>query len=95
MRLKKLSIEYRCFLALLVFAFSTVSIAQNLDVLIVNGQIHDGSGEPPFPGVVAIKDERIVYVGPAKGAPESAAAVIDAGSRARGSAALTASIALR
>ena len=76
--MKKLSIEYRCFLALLVFALSTVSIAQNLDVLIVNGQIHDGSGEPPFPGVVAIKDERIVYVGPAKGAPESAAAVIDA-----------------
>ena len=78
MRLKLHSVAARCLLSLLALVLSTASVANDLDVLIVNGQIHDGSGAPPVQAVVAVKDERIVYVGPAKGAPESAATIIDA-----------------
>ena len=46
------------------------------DILIEHGAIYDGSGHAPFTGDVAIKGDRIVYVGPkAKG---SAAKTIDA-----------------
>ena len=33
------------------------------DVLIYNGTVYDGSGEKPYVGSVAVKDDRIVYVG--------------------------------
>jgi len=36
------------------------------DILIENGMIYDGSGEKPYKGSVAIKDEKILYVGPLK-----------------------------
>lgn len=36
------------------------------DVVIRGGEIYDGSGAPPYAGVVAIDGDRIVYVGPAK-----------------------------
>jgi N-acyl-D-amino-acid deacylase len=47
------------------------------DVVVRGGTIHDGSGREPFTGDVAIKGERIVYVGPkapGRGAREIAAA---------------------
>ncbi|HEY9235031.1 MULTISPECIES: N-acyl-D-amino-acid deacylase family protein [Phenylobacterium] len=50
------------------------------DLLIRNAEIYDGSGGAPFKGEVAIKEDRIAYVG-AK-APETAASVIDAGGKA-------------
>jgi len=36
------------------------------DILIENGMIYDGSGEKPYQGSVAIKNEKILYVGPLK-----------------------------
>ena len=49
----KLSVEARRLLAIIAFVLSTSSFAEDPDVLIVNGQIQDGSGAPPVPGVVA------------------------------------------
>src|SRR3954470_22276216 len=37
------------------------------DVIIAHGTIYDGSGSAPFAGDVAIKGDRIVYVGPHAG----------------------------
>jgi imidazolonepropionase-like amidohydrolase len=40
-------------------------------LLIVNGRLVDGTGSPPVAdAAVAVKDGKIVYAGPAKGAPE-------------------------
>ncbi len=36
------------------------------DIVIENGLIYDGSGEDPFIGSVAIKNDKIFYVGPSK-----------------------------
>ena len=36
------------------------------DILIENGMIYDGSGEKPYQGSVAIKNEKILYVGTLK-----------------------------
>lgn len=66
--------------ALLSSAPAWASSPQASDLLIRNGVIYDGSGGAPFRGEVAIKDDRIAYVGPK--APESAAQVIDAGGKA-------------
>jgi N-acyl-D-amino-acid deacylase len=49
-------------------------------VLIRGGTIYDGSGSQPFIGDVALKGDRIVYVGPH--APGRAARVIDAAGKA-------------
>jgi N-acyl-D-amino-acid deacylase len=38
--------------------------AADYDVLISGGTIYDGSGGPPFAGEVALRADRIVYVGP-------------------------------
>src|SRR4030095_14595096 len=46
------------------------------DLLIDNGTVYDGLGGAPFTGDVAIKDDKIVYVGPQ--APGSAKKTIDA-----------------
>jgi imidazolonepropionase-like amidohydrolase len=44
-------------------------------LLIVNGRLVDGTGSPPVAdAAVAVKDGKIVYAGPAKGAPELPAA---------------------
>ncbi len=66
--------------ALLSSAPAWASSPQAYDLLIRNGVIYDGSGGAPFRGEVAIKDDRIAYVG--SKAPESAAQVIDAGGKA-------------
>jgi N-acyl-D-amino-acid deacylase len=50
------------------------------DVLIRGGTIYDGSGGQPFVGDVAVKDDKIVYVGPS--APGTAAKVVDAAGEA-------------
>jgi N-acyl-D-amino-acid deacylase len=54
--------------------------APAFDVLITNGMIYDGSGGNPFKGEVAIKGDRIVYVGPH--ASGTAARTIDAKGKA-------------
>jgi N-acyl-D-amino-acid deacylase len=46
------------------------------ELLISGGTIYDGSGAAPFVGDVAVKDERIVFVGPK--APGAASRTIDA-----------------
>ena len=43
--------------------------AEPYDLLIDNGTIYDGSGGEPFVGDVAVKGDRIVYVGPQAPAP--------------------------
>ncbi len=50
------------------------------DVLIAGGTVYDGSGGTPFVGDVAIRGDRIVYVGPH--APQSARERLDAHGRA-------------
>ena len=50
------------------------------DLVIRNAEIYDGLGGAPFAGEVAVKGERIAYVGPH--APGAAKAVIDAHGKA-------------
>lgn len=56
--------------ALLLFAsialFLSCSQGPKVDVVIQNGTLYDGTGSPPFIGTVAIKGDKIVYVGPPK-----------------------------
>ena len=56
--------------ALFLFAsialFLSCSQGPKVDVVIQNGTLYDGTGSPPFIGTVAIKGEKIVYVGPPK-----------------------------
>jgi N-acyl-D-amino-acid deacylase len=54
--------------------------ASYYDVLISGGTIYDGSGATPYIGDVAIRKDRIVYVGPR--APERAAENVDARGKA-------------
>jgi len=61
-------------------ATSRAAPADQYDVLIAQGTIYDGSGSAPFVGDVAIKGDRIVYVGPR--APGSAAKLVDASGKA-------------
>jgi N-acyl-D-amino-acid deacylase len=62
------------------FACSGAAELPRYDVLIAQGTIYDGSGGVPFVGDVAIKGDRIVYVGPR--APGSAARLVDASGKA-------------
>lgn len=55
-------------------------ISTRFDVLIRNGMLYDGSGQPPRPGDVGIRGDRIVAVGKLTGA--TATTVINAGGRA-------------
>ncbi len=55
-------------LALLLASASGIALAQDYDVLIRNGRIVDGSGNPWFYGDVGIIGDRIVFVGKADGA---------------------------
>lgn len=58
------------------FLASAAPAPSDYSVLIRGGTIYDGSGGAPFVGDVAMKGDKIVYVGPH--APGSAAKVIDA-----------------
>lgn len=46
--------------------FFFCSQGPKVDVVIQNGTLYDGTGSPPFIGTVAIKGDKIVYVGPPK-----------------------------
>ena len=60
--------KYLSFLSML-FLFLTLSCNNKpvepivADIVLYNGTIFDGSGEPPFLGSVAVKDDKIIYVG--------------------------------
>jgi N-acyl-D-aspartate/D-glutamate deacylase len=64
-------------LMVMVTALKAASAApEPADVVIRGGTLHDGSAGAPYVGYVAIKGDRIVYVG--TGAPMTAARTIDA-----------------
>jgi N-acyl-D-amino-acid deacylase len=53
-------------LLLLVSLFYLCSTEAEVDVLIQNGTLYDGTGAPPYQGTVALKDDKIFYIGPPK-----------------------------
>jgi len=63
-----------------LFATSAAPAPPSYSVLIHGGTIYDGSGQAPFVGDVALKGDRIVYVGPH--APGRGARTIDAKGKA-------------
>lgn len=63
-----------------LFATSAAPVPASYSVLISGGTIYDGSGDAPYVGDVALKGDRIVYVGPH--APGRAARVVDAKGKA-------------
>ena len=63
-----------------LFATSAAPVPASYSVLIRGGTIYDGSGGTPYVGDVALKGDKIVYVGPH--APGRAARVIDAKGKA-------------
>ncbi|HYX47243.1 MAG TPA: amidohydrolase family protein [Sphingomicrobium sp.] len=63
-----------------LFATSAAPAPASYSVLIHGGTIYDGSGDTPYVGDVALKGDKIVYVGPQ--APGRAARVIDARGKA-------------
>jgi len=75
---KKVSAVAIAFVA--VWLSSAAPAPVDYSVLIRGGTIYDGSGGQPFVGDIAIKGDRIVYVGPE--APGQAARVIDASGKA-------------
>lgn len=62
--------------AMLCFSGASAKADEAVDVVIRGGMIYDGSDSKPFVGDVAIRGDRIVYVGPAGG--YAADRVIDA-----------------
>ena len=62
--------------SLWLFACATPQPETGYDVLIRGGTVYDGSGGAPYVGDVALRGERIVYVGPR--APAGASREIDA-----------------
>ena len=54
------------FLLLLVLLLCHCSTEAEVDVLIQNGTLYDGTGAPPYQGTVALKDDKIFYIGPPK-----------------------------
>lgn len=67
-------------LAALFASSALASSPPAYDLLIRDAVVYDGSGGAPFRGEVAIKDERIAYVGPK--APDTARRTLDAGGKA-------------
>jgi N-acyl-D-amino-acid deacylase len=53
-------------LLLLVPLFYSCSSEAEVDVLIQNGNVYDGTGAPPYQGTVALKGDKIFYIGPPK-----------------------------
>ena len=53
-------------LLFLVPLFYYCSTEAEVDVLIQNGTVYDGSGAPPYQGTVALKGDKIFYIGPPK-----------------------------
>ena len=72
----------RVALALAVAGFLAISAAPpvSYSIIIRGGTIYDGSGAAPYVGDVALKDDKIVYVG--RRAPGRAARVVDATGKA-------------
>lgn len=72
------SLRLALFLTVMATALQAAAAApEPADVVIRGGTVHDGSAGAPFVGDVAIKGDRIVYVGTR--APMAAARTIDAG----------------
>jgi N-acyl-D-amino-acid deacylase len=73
--------QFRAFILLAALALTGAAPAPAAyDLLIRGGQIYDGSGGAPVTGDVAVKGERVVYVGPH--APGRAARTVDATGKA-------------
>lgn len=53
-------------LLFLVPLFYYCSTEAEVDVLIQNGNVYDGTGAPPYQGTVALKGDKIFYIGPPK-----------------------------
>jgi N-acyl-D-amino-acid deacylase len=53
-------------LLFLVSLFYYCSGEAEVDVLIQNGTVYDGSGAPPYQGTIALKGDKIFYIGPPK-----------------------------
>jgi len=53
-------------LLFLVPLFYYCSSEAEVDVLIQNGTVYDGTGAPPYQGTVALKGDKIFYIGPPK-----------------------------
>jgi N-acyl-D-amino-acid deacylase len=66
----------RKIIMLLGALFLGACTAPQCDLLIVNGQLYDGTGAPAQAGVIAINADTIAYIGPAK--PFKATKTIDA-----------------
>ena len=60
--MKSLS-HYKLFTIIILFIFSCQNEPITCDVLIYNGTVYDGTGEPPYLGSVGITDDKITYVG--------------------------------
>ncbi len=58
--------HYSFFKIFLLLLFVSCTTDNKVDVVIQNGTIYDGSGSTPYKGTVALKEDRIVYVGPPK-----------------------------
>ncbi len=65
-------------LALLIYARSAQAQAMSADILITGGTVYDGSGAPGRRADVALRADRIVFVGDSKTANMTAARTIDA-----------------
>ena len=70
----------RCRSACTASAVAAASGGSDYSVLIRGGTIYDGSGGAPYVGDVALKGDKIVYVGPH--APGRAARIVDATGKA-------------
>ena len=60
------SIRLLCAALAGAFSLAGAAHAASYDLVIRNGVIYDGSGAPPYKGEVAIKGDRIAYVGKAR-----------------------------
>src|SRR5437763_9517205 len=76
------SIAVAIFVAILAYlshpAASQIDKVQQLDILILHGQLVDGSGKKPGTADVGIRGDRIVFVGDARKSNLNATRTIDA-----------------